>query len=86
VRDGADIVATSYGWVAGDAVAIYNVVTIPSARGRGLGALATLATMQLGVELGAQHAVLESTDAGYPLYRRLGFEEVGSFAVLVRRV
>ena len=29
--------------------------------------------------------VLESTDAGYPLYRRLGFQDIGNFTVYLTR-
>ena len=82
--DGAPV-ATSLGAVVDDVVAIYNVATVPEARGRGLGALATRLAMRHGAEHGARSAVLEASEMGYPLYRHLGFREIGRYQVLVRR-
>jgi ribosomal protein S18 acetylase RimI-like enzyme len=77
--------STSLAAVVGEAVVIYNVATLPESRGRGLGALATRLAMRHGIEHGAEVAVLEASAMGYPIYRRLGFEEVGRYQVLVRR-
>ena len=55
------------------------VGTIPDARGRGLGELCTRWTVQAGFELGAIAAVLEASEAGEPLYLRMGFEEVSRY-------
>jgi len=63
---------------------VYNVATLPEARGRGFAKLASLGLLHEGQQLGARHAVLESTDAGHPVYLRLGFEDVGSFRVMLR--
>lgn len=77
--------STALAGVDGDVVAIYNVATVPEARGRGLAAVATGLAMRYGAEHGAASAVLESSEMGVGLYRRLGFREVGRFRVLVRR-
>jgi ribosomal protein S18 acetylase RimI-like enzyme len=77
--------STAMAAVIDDVAGIYNVATIPEARGRGLGALATHLAMRRGGELGAKMAVLESSDMAYSLYERLGFREVGRYRVLVRR-
>jgi ribosomal protein S18 acetylase RimI-like enzyme len=77
-------IATAIGVVAGDAVGIYSVATLPEARGQGIGRAITLATMLDGRERGARIAVLESSPMGYRVYRRLGFRDVGGFRVLVR--
>ena len=63
---------------------IYNVATVPEARGRGLGRLVTVAVLQEAHALGAGAAVLESSHMGYGLYGRLGFQDVGRYRLLVR--
>jgi hypothetical protein len=40
--------------------------------------------MHLGANAGARVAVLQSTEMGYGVYRRLGFEEYGRYRVLAR--
>jgi ribosomal protein S18 acetylase RimI-like enzyme len=55
---------------------IYNVVTIPEARGRGMARAVTTAALEEGRRRGRRLAVLGSSDLGLPLYRRLGFREV----------
>lgn len=77
--------STSLAAVVGEVVVIYNVATVPESRGRGLGTLATRLAMRHGIERGAETAVLEASEMGYPIYRRLGFEEIGRYQVLVRR-
>jgi ribosomal protein S18 acetylase RimI-like enzyme len=56
---------------------IFNVITVPEARGRGVGALVTDAALRVAREMGYRIAVLESSGMGYNVYRRLGFEEYG---------
>jgi ribosomal protein S18 acetylase RimI-like enzyme len=58
---------------------IQLVGTIPGARGRGLGELCTRWAVNAGFELGARAIVLEASDAGEPLYLRLGFVEVSRY-------
>jgi ribosomal protein S18 acetylase RimI-like enzyme len=65
-------------------VVISNVATLPEARNRGLGRAVTLAAMHAGAEAGATIAVLESSEMGLNVYRRLGFEEFGRYKVLAR--
>jgi predicted acetyltransferase len=60
-------------------VVILNVTTIPEFRGRGFGRALTLAAMRAGAELGARIAVLQSTEMGHGVYRRLGFEPFGRY-------
>lgn len=78
-------VASALAVVAGEAVAIYNVATLPHARGRGIGSAITLAALHDGLSRGATLGVLESSELGYSVYRRLGFLDAGRFRVLVRR-
>ncbi len=70
---GAMVVAT--GPVAG----IQLVGTVPGARGRGLGELCTRWAVGAGFDLGARAVVLEASEAGEPLYLRLGFVEVSRY-------
>jgi ribosomal protein S18 acetylase RimI-like enzyme len=68
-----------------DAVGIYNVATVPEARGRGIGGAITLAALLDGRRRGATLGVLEASPMGRPVYERLGFRDVGDTRVLVRR-
>ena len=65
--------------VSGRMAGIYNVATLPGARGRGLGAAATWAAVMAGREMGAEHATLQSSPSGYPVYARMGFVDVGRY-------
>jgi GNAT superfamily N-acetyltransferase len=73
-------VGTSLVVLAGRAAAIFNVVTVPEARGRGIGALVTDAALRAAREAGHRIAILESSHIGYNVYRRLGFAEYGQIA------
>lgn len=63
---------------------IYCVSTIPAERGRGLATSATVATLRRALPLGYRTGVLQSTEAGFSIYRRLGFVEHGSVLLYVR--
>jgi ribosomal protein S18 acetylase RimI-like enzyme len=78
-------VATALAVVAGDAAVIYNVATLPDARGRGIGGAVTLAALRDARSRGATLGVLESSEMGLSVYRRIGFREAGRFRILVRR-
>jgi len=77
-------VATALGVLVGDGIVIVNVATVPEDRGRGIGRAVTLAAMHAGADAGAAIAVLQSTEMGLGIYRRLGFEEYGRYRVLAR--
>jgi GNAT superfamily N-acetyltransferase len=49
---------------------------VPAARNQGIGKAVTLIACQFARELGCRYAVLNATDMGEPVYRRLGFERV----------
>lgn len=66
--------------VLSDGVAgIQMVGTVPGARGRGLGELCTRWTVNTGFRLGAAAAVLEASEMGEPVYRRMGFVELSRY-------
>lgn len=76
-------VATALGVLAGGGLIVANVTTVADARGRGFGGAVTQAAMHAGAEAGATVAVLQSTEMGRSVYRRLGFEEFGRYSDLV---
>lgn len=61
---------------SGEAAGIYYVGTVADERGKGLGALATVAATNGGFELGASCVVLQASIAGEKVYRRLGYEAI----------
>lgn len=52
---------------------IYNVATLPKARRKGFGAAITAYAAREARALGASTAVLEASQAGFTVYRGLGF-------------
>jgi GNAT superfamily N-acetyltransferase len=68
-------IATSGVVLAGGGALIVNVVTLPEARGRGVGAAMTHRPLLEARERGYRIGTLEATEMGYPVYKRLGFEE-----------
>ncbi len=62
-------------------VGIFCVGTLEAFRGRGLGALVTRAAMHAAAAGGSNVAVLQPSELGFPVYRRLGFEVVGHIGV-----
>ncbi|BBD03457.1 MULTISPECIES: GNAT family N-acetyltransferase [Sphingobium] len=73
-RDGA-VVGTAMAWLYGDNAATLGMVIVsPSAQGMGLGRQLMEAVL---TELGDRTVLLNATDEGVPLYRKLGFEPVG---------
>jgi hypothetical protein len=69
-------VATAIGATHGDAVAIFNVAMITSARGRGFGRALTVRPIADGAANGATWSYLQSSVMGLPVYKRLGYRTV----------
>jgi GNAT superfamily N-acetyltransferase len=72
---GSEPVATGSLVPAAGVGGIYNIATSASRRGRGIGRAMTWALMCEAAEMGYRVAILWSTAAGLPVYRRLGFQE-----------
>ncbi|MGI9641954.1 MAG: GNAT family N-acetyltransferase [Acidimicrobiia bacterium] len=69
-------VTTAAGVRVGDALAVFNVATLPAHRGKGFGAAATAAIVDAGFDDGVGTVVLQSSDIGLSVYQSLGFEIV----------
>jgi ribosomal protein S18 acetylase RimI-like enzyme len=59
---------------------LYDISTLARYQGRGFGTAVTAAALQLAREAGAPVAMLQASEQGEPMYRRLGFETCGQFA------
>ena len=66
-------VSTAAVFVAEDLAGIYNVATVPSARGRGIGAAVTWAAVEHGAAAGCTRSILQASGEGAPVYARMGF-------------
>ncbi len=73
--DGVAVAAAAL-FVGAGVAGIYNVCTVPEARGRGIAGAVTAAALDEGAARGCRLAVLGSSEMGYPVYRRLGFRDV----------
>jgi ribosomal protein S18 acetylase RimI-like enzyme len=68
-------VATAALFLAAGVAAVENVVTLPDARRRGIGAAITLHAVRQARAAGYRYAVLSASPMGIGIYRRLGFRE-----------
>ena len=71
---GKPVSAGSVYFAAGVA-GIYNVVTVPEVRRKGIGTLMTLALLQEARMAGYGISVLHTSKMGFNVYRQLGFQE-----------
>jgi GNAT superfamily N-acetyltransferase len=62
-----------------DVAGIQTVGTIPDARRQGLATACTAWAANAGFALGARVVVLEASDAGEPVYTRMGFVEISRY-------
>jgi GNAT superfamily N-acetyltransferase len=69
-------VATASLFVAAGIAGVYFVCTTPAFRRRGIGASITYAALEQARPLGLRVAVLGASEAGRPVYERLGFRAI----------
>lgn len=74
-RLGGTAVASATLFMGGGAAGIYNVATLPEARGRGIATAVTLAALREAQRQGETVGVLHASETAYSVYRRMGFAE-----------
>jgi len=70
-------VGTSQFFLSAGVAGIYNVTCLPQARQQGVGRAITLAPLLEARKMGYRISILQASDLGYKVYRRLGFQEYG---------
>lgn len=69
-------VATSCIVYGGGAAGIYSVATLPEARGKGIGTALTLKPLKDAREMGYRIGILQSSNMGFNVYKKLGFRHL----------
>jgi len=78
---GAEPVACAMTLVSHRVAGVFYVATVEHARRRGLGDALTRLAARAGFEMGAATAWLGASEMGAGLYRRIGFEDLGSMLI-----
>jgi GNAT superfamily N-acetyltransferase len=84
IQRGEAIVATSLVYLEDGVAGVYCVATVPEERGKGLGAHVTAEALRSVRGLGYRVGVLQSSEMGHGVYRRLGFRDCGGVPMYIR--
>ena len=68
--------------VTGTTAGVYNVATPVEHQRRGYGRALTRAAVDEGMQRGCDHAILQSSPAGQPVYEAMGFTHLGYYVQL----
>lgn len=82
--EGDRVVSTSMTFAYDGMMGIYCVATRPSHRGKGLGAYVTAEPLRRARAEGWDTGILQASEPGFPIYRKLGFEQVGGIPMYFR--
>lgn len=77
-REDGEAAGRAWSHLVGDLAGVFDVEVPEPFRRRGLGAGLMQAVCAAAASAGARHVVLNSTPAGYPLYRRCGLQRIGT--------
>jgi len=66
-------VTSGMGWRSGRTIGVYAISTVPAARRLGYGEAMTARVVADGIAAGCDVAALQASEAGRPIYERLGF-------------
>jgi GNAT superfamily N-acetyltransferase len=69
-------VATAQVFFAAGVAGLYGVTVLPEARGRGIGTEMSVYPLMIARSMGYSYAILDATQQGYGIYKRLGFREL----------
>ncbi|MBL9140563.1 MAG: GNAT family N-acetyltransferase [Phycisphaerae bacterium] len=84
VRKNGRMIGTTLLFLEGGLAGIYAVATLPAERRQGLGAYMTAQALRVAHSLGYRVGVLQASEDGHPVYKRLGFIDVGAVPLYVR--
>lgn len=68
--------------MSGTTAGINNVATHPDLRANGYGAALTWAAVAEGARRGCTHSILQASESGYPVYRKMGYTDLGRYVQL----